>query len=491
MGALDRWFKLSESGSSVRTELLAGLTTFLTMAYIVFLQPAVLSGRLFGGSPEDDIMPFGAVMVATCVAAAVATFIMGVYGRYPIAQAPGMGENFIFVLSLVPAAALWIEQAEAAGRLPPGSVQPWQIALGVVFISGVLFLIVSLLGLRTMILRAISPSMRNAIAVGIGLFIAFIGLEGASLIVDAPGQLLKLNPHVDSPDIIVFFFGLLLTTGLHGRRVPGSIIWGILATTVFAVLLRAGLPWLAEQWPVWGQSEWVTGSKLATQFKPAESVVSAPPSLEPTLLRFDIIHALTWQMAPFILIFLFMDVFDTLGTLVGVSEQAGLIRDNELPRARQAMVSDAVGTVVGSACGTSTVTSFIESTAGVEQGGRTGLTAVTVAVLFLAAPVFAPLVEMVGSYPAITAPALVIVGSMMMRNVLKIEWSNAAEAVPAFVTILGIPLTYSIADGLALGFITYPLVKLLAGQRREVGWLSYVLALLLIAYLVLVRSQIA
>ncbi|RMF92186.1 MAG: NCS2 family permease [Planctomycetota bacterium] len=487
---LDRRFHISEQGSTVRTEILAGITTFLTMAYIVFLQPAVLSGRLFGGSPEADIMPFGAVMTATCLSAAIATLIMGLYANYPIAQAPGMGENFIFVLSLVPAAQVWIDQATAAGRIEPGSVAAWQIGLGVVFISGVLFLIVSLLGLRTMILGTISPSMRNAIAAGIGLFIAFIGLQGATVIVDAPGQLVRMNPHVAVPDVVVFFFGLLVTAGLHGRRVPGSIIWGIVATTLFAVGLREGLPWLAERFPSLLDSTAIAQSNLLSRFTIAAGVVASPPSLSPTFLKFDVLHALTWQMLPFILLFLFMDVFDTLGTLVGVSEQAGLVKDGELPRARRAMLSDALGTVVGASCGTSTVTSFIESAAGVEQGGRTGLTAVVVAVLFLAAPFFAPLVEMVGSYPSITAPALFIVGSMMMRNVLKIEWTNPAEAVPAFVTIIGIPLSYSIADGLALGFICYPVVKLLAGQGKDVGKLSYLLAILLIVYLVAVRSQV-
>jgi len=219
-------------------------------------------------------------------------------------------------------------------------------------------------------------------------------------------------------------------------------------------------------------------------------VVAAPPSLAPTLAKLDWRAALTWPMIPFVLIFLFMNLFDTLGTLVGVSEQAGFIKDNKLPRAKQALVSDAVGTVAGATFGTSTVVSYIESAAGVEQGGRTGLTAVTVAVLFIVALFFSPIIEMVGSYPSITAPALVVVGSMMMRNVTKIEWGNYAEAMPAFVTILAIPLTYSIADGLALGFVSYPIIKLLSGQGRDVRWLSYLMAALLAAYLVFVRSEV-
>jgi AGZA family xanthine/uracil permease-like MFS transporter len=227
-----------------------------------------------------------------------------------------------------------------------------------------------------------------------------------------------------------------------------------------------------------------------TRFSVAKTVFSPPPSVSPTFLKMDIAGALTWTMAPFILIFLFMDVFDTLGTLIGVTEQAGLIQDGKLPRARQALTSDAIGTVVGAVLGTSTVTSFIESAAGVEQGGRTGLTAVVVAVLFLLALFFSPVIAMVGSYPPITAPALVIVGSMMIRNVLKIEWSNYAEAFPAFLVMVGIPLSYSIADGLALGFIAYPVVKLLAGQHRDVRWLMYAMAVILVAYFVLIRTQV-
>jgi len=477
---LDRFFRLTENKTTVRTELLAGLTTFLTMAYIIFLQPVVLSGKLFG---QPNGMDEGAVMTATCVAGALATAIMGLYARYPIAQAPGMGENFVFVFSVVPAAGAMI----AARSVSAGSTTAWQIALGVVFIAGVLFLVISLLGVREMLLDAISPSMRNAIAVGIGLFIAFIGLQGATLVVDDPGHLVKMNPHVATPDLIVFFFGLLLTAGLYALRVRGSIVLGILGATLLAVVLKLGLPCLPAGVC---ESGAVAGSKLMTQFAVADGLVSSPPSMAPTFLKMDLVHALAWPMIPFILIFLFMDLFDTLGTLMGVSEQAGFIKDNKLPRARQALLSDAVGTVAGAACGTSTVTSFIESAAGVEQGGRTGLTALAAAALFILALFFAPIIKMVGSYPSITAPALVVVGSMMMRNVVKIDWANYAEAMPAFITIVGIALTYSIADGLALGFISYPIIKLSARQGRDVKWLMYVMAVVLAVYLVAVRGRV-
>ncbi len=479
---LERFFRLRENGTTAGTEVLAGLTTFLTMAYIIFLQPAVLTGSYF---EAPNGMDYGAVMTATCIAAAVATAIMGLYARLPIAQAPGMGENFIFALSVIPAAAAVIDVRVTAGTLESGAVAPWQVALGVTFIAGVLFLLLSLLGIRQAILGVISPSMRNAIAVGIGLFIAFIGFQGASVIVAVPGQLVKLNPQVATPDVLVFAFGLLLTAGLYARGVRGSIVLGILATT----LLSAALQWLIPQLPAWiSQSELVSHSKLMNLFKPASAVVSAPPSMAPTLMKMNISLALTAPMAPFILVFLFLDLFDTLGTLLGVSEQAGLVKDGEIPRAKQALLSDAVGTVVGASCGTSTVTSFIESAAGVQQGGRTGLTALTTSCLFLVALFFAPLIQMVGSYPSITAPALVLVGAMMMRNVTKIEWGNEAEAIPAFITFISIPLTYSIADGLALGFISYPIVKFLSGQARDVKWLMYVLAAVLAAYLIVVRG---
>jgi len=478
---LDRFFGLSENHTTVRIELLAGLTTFLTMAYIIFVQPAVLSGAMFAAPTGMD---FGAVTTATCLSAALATLVMGLYARYPIAQAPGMGENFFFVLSAVPAAAALIAARVAAGQIPAGSVAPWQIALGVVFISGLLFLLLSLFGVREVLLDSLSPSMRNGIAIGIGLFIAFIGLRAAGLIRVDPGTAVKLNPQFASPDIIVFFCGLLVTAGLEARAARGSIVAGMIVATLVALGLRYGLPHLPA---AISGSKVVTESMLMKQFSVAHAVMARPPSIAPTLLKMDLAGALSWPMIPFVAIFLFMLLFDTLGTLVGVCEQAGFIRDNKLPRAKQALLSDAVATVAGAALGTSTVTSFIESAAGVEQGGRTGLTAVTVAGLFLAALFFSPLIAMIGSYPPITAPALVIVGSLMIRNVVKIDWSNYAESLPAFLVMVGIPLTYSIGDGLALGFIAYPVVKLLAGQGRQVRWPMYVIAVLLVAYFAFVR----
>jgi len=461
----ERCFRLSENQTSVRTEILAGVTTFLTMAYIIVVQPAVLSGAMFNMKTGMD---FGAVMTATCLAAALATVLMALLARYPIAQAPGMGENFFFVFSAIPAAT-------AAGY-----ANGWQVALGCVFVSGMVFLILSLVGLREMIFNAISPSMKNSIAAGIGLFIAFIGLQNAGVILKDSGSAVKLNAHFASPDLIVFFVGLFTTAVLHARKVRGSILWGIGTATALAIVLKLTLSS--------GASQAVADSKLVKQFTIASSVVAAPPSLAPTFLQMDIVHALSPKMLPFVFVFLFMLTFDAIGTLIGVCEQAGFMRDNKLPRAKQAMVSDAVGTVAGAALGTSTVTSFIESASGVEQGGRTGLTGLVVAALFLLALFFSPLITMVGSYPPITAPALVIVGAMMAQNVSKIEWRDYTESVPAFLTLIGIPLSYSIADGLALGFISYPTIKLLSGRGREVGWLTYVLAAVLVWYFIFVRS---
>jgi AGZA family xanthine/uracil permease-like MFS transporter len=466
---LERFFKLSENQTTARTEVLAGITTFLTMAYIIFVQPAVLSGKMFG---VETGMNFGAVTTATCLSAALATALMALLARYPIAQAPGMGENFFFVFSAIPAATA------------AGFTNGWQVALGAVFLSGVLFLILSLVGLREMIFNAISPSLKNAIAAGIGLFIAFIGFQNTGLILKDPGSAVKLNAHFTSPDLVVFFAGLLTTSVLHARKVRGSILWGMVVATGLAVVLKLLLP------RVLAGSALVANSMLVKQFQFATGIVAAPPSLGPTIFQMDIVHALSPKMLPFVFVFLFMLTFDAIGTLIGVCEQAGFMRDNQLPRARQAMVSDAVGTVAGAALGTSTVTSFIESASGVEQGGRTGLTGLIVAALFVLALFFSPLIAMVGSYPPLTAPALVIVGAMMAQNVAKIDWKDYTESVPAFLMMIGIPLTYSIADGLALGFISYPIIKFFSGRGREAGWLTYVLAMVLVLYFVFVRSKL-
>ncbi|PYL29662.1 MAG: guanine permease, partial [Verrucomicrobia bacterium] len=335
---IERLFKLSENKTNARTEALAGVTTFLTMAYIIFVQPAVLSGKMFG---TDTGMDFGAVTTATCLSAALATAIMAFYARYPIAQAPGMGENFFFVFSALPAATA------------AGFTNGWQVALGVVFVSGVLFLILSLVGLRELIFNAVSPSLKNGIATGIGLFIAFIGLQQAGVIIKDSGTAVKLNTHFASPDSIVFFVGLLTTAVLYARRVRGSILWGIVVATALACLVKITLPHVPTNVSL---ARDVRESMLATRFAFATALIAPPPSLGPTFLKMDLVHALTPAMLPFIFVFLFMLTFDAIGTLIGVCEQAGFMRDNKLPRAKQAMISDAIGTVAGAALGTSTVT---------------------------------------------------------------------------------------------------------------------------------------
>ncbi len=454
------------------------------MAYIIVVQPMVLSGRMFGFSTGMD---FGSVMTATCVSAALATAVMGLYARYPIAQAPGMGENFFFVFSVLP------------GISAAGFSNSWQVGLGVVFVSGVLFLLLSVLGFRKLILEAVSPSMKNAIAAGIGLFIAFIGLQNSGVIVSAAtiasapsgpvisgGTLVKLNPQIISADLFIFASGLLITSVMHARKIRGSIIFGIAGATLLSIVVKAA----ADFYPETAQIPFFADSKLIKEFTISSRIFSLPPSLGPTLFKMDIAGALSLSMLPFVIIFLFMDMFDTMGTLIGVGEQAGIIKDNKLPRANRAFISDAIGTVTGACTGTTTVTSFIESAAGVEQGGRTGLTSVTVSILFLLTLFISPLITMIGSYTSITAPALIVVGSMMIKNVLKIQWDDFTEAIPCFLMITGIPFCYSIADGLTMGFISYPFIKLLSGKRKDTTWFTYVLAVLLLLYFVLVRSKI-
>jgi len=444
---LNRYFQLTARGTDVRTEVMAGLTTFLTMAYIIFVQPAVLTTDLSGRPTGMDL---GAVLLATCLGAALASVLMGLIADYPVALAPGMGENFFFVTVVMALGAL-------------GVPDPWQTALGMVFLSGVAFILLTMLRVREAVIDAISPSMRNGIAVGIGLFIASIGLQHAGLIVGKPGTLVGLTNQLGSSDIVVFGGGLVGASVLLARRVRGALLWGILGSALLALAM--------------GKIRY-------------SGLVGFPVLHGRAAFAMDIGRALDPALLPFVIVFLFMGMFDTVGTLVGVAEQAGLMQDNRLPRANRALLVDATGITAGACFGTSTITCYIESAAGVAAGGRTGLTAVVTGILFLLALLVGPLVKMIASYPPITAPALVLVGSMMMRSARRIEWDDASEAVPVFLTIAGIPLSSSIADGLALGFVAYPIVKLLGGRRREVHWLSYVMAALLVAYFLLVRNRL-
>jgi adenine/guanine/hypoxanthine permease len=433
--------------TSTKTEVIAGVTTFLTMAYIVFVQPAILSADLTGKPTGLD---FGAVLLATCVASGLATIGMGLWADYPIALAPGMGENFFFVSVVMTLASA-------------GVAEPWRVALGLVFIAGVLFLLLSVAGVREALIDAVSPSMRSAIAVGIGLFIAFIGLRNGGLIVAHPGTLVAMNARVASVDVAVFIAGLTTAAALQVRQVRGAILMGILVAAVMALVLGK------------------------VQFG---GIIGFPRIESPALFRLDLASAADLRYLPLIAVLLFMNVFDTVGTIIGVSQQAGFMRDGKLPRAGRVLVVDAAATVAGACLGTSTIVAFIESAAGVSAGGRTGKAAVVTGSLFFAALAFSPLVRMIGSYLPITAPALIIVGTMMMRNAKDIDWDDLSEAVPSFLTIVGIPLAYSIADGLALGFVSYPVLKLLSGRGRTIGFVPFLIAGLLVAYFAFVRSRL-
>jgi AGZA family xanthine/uracil permease-like MFS transporter len=444
----ERHFEPDRSATTVPREVFAGLTTFLTMAYILVVQPAILSRDFAGQATGLDP---GAVLLATCLASALATAVMGLYAGLPVALAPGMGQNVFFVSVMVALAA------DARYESPPAA------ALGMVFVAGVLFLLLTLCGFRRAILRVMSPGLRCSISVGIGVFISLIGLKNGGVIADAPTLVALNSSQLMSADAAVFWLGMFTTLLLSVRRVPGAILLGIVVSAAAAI---------------WNQSVVIDG------------VIGLPEIEQSAVMTLDISSAMTATGATFIAVFLFMDVFDATGTLVGVAHQAGLLKDGEILNADRAMLADALGTVAGACLGTSTITSYVESAAGVQQGGRTGLTAVTVAVLFLLAILFSPLVLALGSYAPITAPALVIVGGMMFRNVSAIDWADDTEAIPCFLVIIGIPLFFSIADGIALGLIVWPLLKLVRGRVSEVSWPSLGIACLLIAYFLTVRVTV-
>jgi AGZA family xanthine/uracil permease-like MFS transporter len=432
----ERIFQLSGNGTTVRREVVAGVTTFLTMAYIIFVQPTVL-----GAAGMD----FGAVLVATCLASAFATLLMGLLANYPIAVAPAMGHNFFFAFTVC-----------------VGMQVPWRVALGAVAIAGSLFILTAGIGLRERLITAIPESLKHGIAVGIGLLVAFIGLQWGGIVVASPGTLVSLG-RLGAPPALLTTLGLLVTGVLMARRVPGAILIGIMAST--AVGLGAGI----------------------VQY---QGLIGAPPSLAPTLLQLDVPGAFAPSMVSVIFVFFFLALFDSVGTLVGVASQAGLMRGGTLPRARQALLADAIGTVAGAILGTSTVTAYIESSTGVSAGGRTGLANVVTAALFLLALFLFPLVKMIGGgyaaggalvlYPVV-APALVLVGTMMIPSVRKIAWDEPTDAIPAFLTMVLMPLTVSITDGIAFGFIACAVLKIGTGRTREIHWLVYLFATLFLA----------
>jgi AGZA family xanthine/uracil permease-like MFS transporter len=433
-------FRLAESGTTVRTEILAGITTFLTMAYIVFVQPAVL-----GAAGMDP----GAVFTATCIATAVATLLMAFLANYPIAVAPAMGHNFFFTYTVV---------------LAGGT--PWPVALGAVAIAGLVFILTAGVGLRERAITAVPESLKYGIVVGIGLLVALIGLEWAGIVIGNPGTLVGIG-HLKSPPVLLAIGTLALTAVLMARRVTGALLIGMLAAT---------------------STGWVLG------LIPFQGFVSRPPSLAPTFMKLDIIGALSPEMIDVVFVFFFLALFDSIGTLIGVTSRIGVVKNGTFPRARQALLADAAGTVVGAGLGTSTVTAYIESATGVAEGGRTGLANVVTAALFLLALFFSPLVRMIGGgyvqadgltlYPVI-APALIVVGVMMMHGAKLIPWDDFTEALPAFLAIIIMPLTVSITDGIAFGFISMAVLKLATGRGRELHALTYVFAALLLVRYVL------
>lgn len=411
---LDRYFGISEKGSTVRTEILAGIATFLTMAYIIVVNPAIISK---GG------MDFGAVFVATIVAAVVGTTIMGAWAKWPVALAPGMGLNAFFTFGIV-----------------LGMNQPWEVALGAVFVSGILFLVLSLTGLREWVINSIPRSLKLGIGAGIGMFLAIIGLKNAGVVVDHPATLVGLGDFSSLP-VLLFLAGFTLMIVLDKLRIPGGIVISIIAISIVG---------------------WVAGTSEL------EGIVGTVPSLEPTLFKLDIEGALTAAMIGVVFALLFVDFFDTAGTLTSVANVAGKIGpDGKIENIGRAVISDSIATVVGSLFGTSNTTSYIESAAGIKEGGRTGLTAIVVAILFVLCLGFAPLAQSIPAYA--TGAALAFVATHFMRNLLDVDWDDVSEYAPAVLAAILMPLTFSIANGIAIGFITYAAAKIVSGRFAEIN----------------------
>lgn len=429
---LENLFKLKENRTNVRTELLAGFTTFMTMSYIIFVNPAILS---------DAGMPFNGVFIATIAGIILGTLCMAFLTNYPFALASGMGLNAFFAYSIVIGLGL-----------------SWQVALGLVFVEGIIFIILSVLPIRKMIVNSIPMGLKTGISAGIGLFIAFIGLQNAGIVVADAATLVGMGNILSGPALVALF-GIVVTGILYALKVKGALLWGILLATAFG--------WLNGVTP------------------PLQGVVALPRMSDwsAVLFQLDIAGALQLSLIGVLLSLLFVDMFDTAGTLVGVSQQAGYLdQEGNLPKASRALLADAIGTSGGALFGTSTVTTYIESASGVAAGGRTGLTGVVVSLLFFLALFFKPLIGIVPA--AATAPALIIVGTMMISNITKIDWDDFTEVLPAFITMLLMPLTYSIANGIAIGFIAYPLLKLFTGRGKEVHWLVYTLGIVFLAYFI-------
>ena len=422
MSWLENQFKLTENRSSVRTELAAGLTTFMAMAYIIVVNPGILS---------ESGMPFGPVLVATCVGAAVGCFLMGFLANYPFALAPGMGLNAFFTYSVVMTMHV-----------------PWHVALTAVFVEGVIFLLLTFTNIREKVVNTIPLNMKIGISAGIGLFIAFIGLKSAGIVVSNPATSVGLG-NLKSVEALLALVGLFLMVLLHIRRVRGSILIGIVAVTLL------GIPLGVTKMP--------------------ESFMSMPPSLEPILFKLDFSQLLTTGFWVVVIAFFFVDFFDTVGTLVGCASRGGMLNEKgELPRARPALFSDAIATIAGACLGTSTVTTYVESATGIEEGGRTGLTAIVCGVLFLLAVFFYPLFVVVPA--CATAPALIMVGAFMMMGLDQLDFSDWTEGFPAILAMFMMPLGYSISVGIEFAVVSYVVLKLLTGRSKEVSWLMGIMA---------------
>ena len=424
---VERFFKVREKGSTVRTELLAGMTTFIAMAYILFVNPNILA---------DAGIPKEAAIASTIWIAALASLAMGIFANYPVALAPGMGLNAFFAYYVCGVLGLH-----------------WTVALGAVFFSGVLFLILTVSGIRQSIINAVPRDLKYAISVGIGLFIAFIGLKGTGLIVENSATYVSLG-HVTAPTTLLSLFGLLLTAALMARNVHGSILIGIFVTTILAMILG-----------------------MTPAPKGITDIVSTSlPHMGETFGQLDLAGAWHYGLVSIIFTFTVVELFDNMGTLIGLTTKAKMVRpDGHIENIDKALTTDAVGTMVSAMFGTSTVTSYIESAAGIAAGGRTGLTAVAAGVLFLAALLFTPLIGLVPAFA--TAPALILVGALLMSEVGKIDFSDFTNALPVFLTIIMMPLTSSIANGFAFGFISYTVMKLCAGQYKKVSWIMYLVSI--------------
>ncbi len=444
---LEKLFQLKTAGTDVRQEMLGGLTTFMTMAYICFVQPAVM-----GAAGMDP----GAVLLATCLASAAATVMMGLYARYPIALAPGMGQNFFFTYTVV---------------LTLGVA--WQTALGIVFVAGAVFMILSLFGFREKVIDSIPGALKSAIAAGIGLMITLIGLEWGGLVVDDPALLVTLGD-LGEPVALLTLFGLFVTAILLVKQIRGAMLIGIIVTT---------------------------GAGIVFDMIPFHGIVSTPPSISGTFMQLDLAGAFRLDLLAVVFTFFILDLFDTVGTLVGVASEAGFMKHGKLPRARQALLSDATGSVIGAMLGTSTVTSYVESASGIASGARTGLANMITALLFVLAIFFYPVVQMIGGgidladgiryYPAI-APVLILVGLYMMKGISRIPWHDFSESIPAFLTLIIIPFSFRITEGIAFGFIAYTVLKLFEGKWREVPlimWLFAVIFALRYIYMALVGFE--